>query len=623
MGFRPAISPISPGRDNSWIYAFNYAAAHHLDWGRDFISTFGPYGYLLFTLDLDGFVARRLGAELALAVLSGAAAALYVETVVPTVRLAGRIGLAVFLTYALAMHFTEYRWFGLFVLLALIGLRRDGPAGLSVHAAAGLLAGFSLLIKFSIGFGGVVSLAVCSLLVPRLTSAAWRAAVSVASVLLGVSIGWVAHRGSLDGLLRYVATGWQVGSGYSSAMSLATDRWWIGAACFALFFLLLVYLVTSRGDRKSVLTLLALAFPLFAVWKHAMVRQASHVTILVGFGVIVLAIVLVDAVRVVGWRRAVAAGGLLFVPLGLAWFDAESAAGESPRPLYEMAASLVRPLDPAGARWLLVFSQVTPYRGWLARRSSEELQSRRLPESLRSVIGATPVDVYPWEVSYVPANGLHWVNRPLPASFGAYTPALDDRNAAFFRSAARPSYLVWHTDTGVESLDRRHLFWDEPRTLVSILTHYDLVGSAPGAGLLRLRATPRYGAAAVQGTGTAEWGQWVAAPEGDGVLLADVALRRSIVMWLIRAAFREDPVWLSVRFASGDVETYRVVPDNMANGLWISPLPVDTGELLAILRGGSGRRVTALRFDSGALLRRFSWPLAITWSRLTSMAPAS
>ena len=218
---------------------------------------------------------------------------------------------------------------------------------------------------------------------------------------------------------------------------------------------------------------------------------------------------------------------------------------------------------------------VTPYRQWLARVSNDALRSRRLPESLRSTIGSTPVDIYPWELSYLPANGLRWANRPLPASYAAYTPTLDDLNAAFFGSAAPPRYLLWHTDAGVESLDGRHLFWDEPRTLRSILTRYDLAGTVSGTGLLQLRSAPRYGVPVAFGTGIAEWGKWVAVPETEGVLLADVAIRRSVVMWLIRAAFREDPVWLSVRFASGDEHTYRVVPDNMANGLWISPLPVE------------------------------------------------
>ena len=137
-------------------------------------------------------------------------------------------------------------------------------------------------------------------------------------------------------------------------------------------------------------------------------------------------------------------------------------------------------------------------------------------------------------------------------------------------------------------------------------------------GLLVARSAPRYGAIVRLGTASAEWGQWVAVPQTDGVLLADVAIRRSIAMWLVRTAFREDPVWLSVRFAAGEERTYRVVPDNMANGLWISPLPVDRDELVAVLNGGAGRRVAAVRFHGAGLFQALVRPPVITWSRLTS-----
>jgi hypothetical protein len=618
MGFRPSIFPVSPGRDESWVWAYHYATVHGLDWGSGFVSTFGPYGYLLFTVNVGDFVSRRMAAEVVLAVLSGAAAAAYVQTRVAALGVAARAGLTLVVVYAIAMHFTEYHWFALFILLALLGLHGGGARGLAAHGAAGMLAGFCLLIKFSVGFGAVMSLAVCSLLGGRPVTVAARLAVGAAGAVAGASIGWWGHRGTLAGLVSYLVTGWHVSTGYSSAMSLVPEGWWTDVISFAVFLLLLAAWTVSLRDRAALRSLVALAFPLFAVWKHSMVRQASHMTILVGFGLIVLAIVLVDSMAAVEWRRALAGCALLLVPLGLPWFAAESRALDSPGALRSIGAALARPFGTDGARGLLALRDIRFYGEWLARRSDAALRSRRLPDSLRTALGATPVDVYPWELSYLPANGLRWVNRPMPASYGAYTPMLDDLNAEFFRSGGRPRYMLWHTDIGVESLDGRHLFWDEPRTLRSILTHYDLVGTAPGVGLLVARSAPRYGAIVRLGTASAEWGQWVAVPQTDGVLLADVAIRRSIAMWLVRTAFREDPVWLSVRFAAGEERTYRVVPDNMANGLWISPLPVDRDELVAVLNGGAGRRVAAVRFHGAGLFQALVRPPVITWSRLTS-----
>ena len=53
------------------------------------------------------------------------------------------------------------------------------------------------------------------------------------------------------------------------------------------------------------------------------------------------------------------------------------------------------------------------YRGQVEMRSQAALRRYVLPASMRQTIGEASVDVYPWLASYVPANGLAWVNRPL------------------------------------------------------------------------------------------------------------------------------------------------------------------------------------------------------------------
>jgi hypothetical protein len=52
MGYRLSIQPMAPGLDPLYTYGFNYAAANGLTWGRDFISSCGPYGYVMLTMDV-------------------------------------------------------------------------------------------------------------------------------------------------------------------------------------------------------------------------------------------------------------------------------------------------------------------------------------------------------------------------------------------------------------------------------------------------------------------------------------------------------------------------------------------------------------------------------------------
>src|SRR5437867_13137256 len=77
MSFSFSIIPITPGLDPSFVYSFNYAAAHRLQWGREFISTYGPYGYLVSSMDLGHLVANKIVASLLLAVGAGVTVAVY------------------------------------------------------------------------------------------------------------------------------------------------------------------------------------------------------------------------------------------------------------------------------------------------------------------------------------------------------------------------------------------------------------------------------------------------------------------------------------------------------------------------------------------------------------------
>jgi len=71
-GFR--IIPTTPGVDLSLIYSLNYASVHGLRWARDFISTYGPYGYAVLTIDVGDLVMRRIAFTFVLVISTAIAA---------------------------------------------------------------------------------------------------------------------------------------------------------------------------------------------------------------------------------------------------------------------------------------------------------------------------------------------------------------------------------------------------------------------------------------------------------------------------------------------------------------------------------------------------------------------
>jgi hypothetical protein len=146
----------------------------------------------------------------------------------------------------------------------------------------------------------------------------------------------------------------------------------------------------------------------------------------------------------------------------------------------------------------------------------------------------------------------------------------------------------------VESIDQRHVFWDEPATLSAILAHYDLAASQPDLLLLRARSTPRRQQRTPLGSTRAAWGTRIALPATDAAVIAEITLPRPPRARLRRLLYREEPAYITVEYTTGEGLAFRFVPDQAGTGLWLSPLPRSGAELASLLSGGPAPRVAAI-----------------------------
>jgi hypothetical protein len=607
MGFRAAVSYPQPDLDPSYEFALNYAAVHGERWGQEFLSDRGPYGWLLFPVDVGDVARFWFLAQALLVVMLGSAAAAYVWCIPGSA--ARRILTGLCLTYTIHLAFwDEYRWFALFLLLLLLGVHVKGRAGLIAFGLASALAGFYLLLKLTIGPGALLTLGAASVLQRRPSAVLTRISVASSCAAIGLLAGWLGCYGSMSGLATYLAVGSSMVAGYSSVASRDIEGWQVVAGGFLVFFLLLAAWGIVLGQRRARLSLACCAVPLFVAWKHSIVRPDLHGQVLVLFGLFVVAVLFTDSLTAERkWRASPILAGAV-VSLIVAWFHLSL--GAHP-PVRTFAKALAQPLYLPGVTGLRTLVRLRQYRAVLAQLSHRALEPLVLSPMERAVLSNSTVDVYPWEAAYVAANHLNWAHRPSPAAFLAF-PTLDRLNAAFFDSSRRPQYLLWHLTAGLQSIDGRHLFWDEPHTLLSILSHYDLVSIGRRVFILGARANPRSVSRRFLGTVTVPWGHSTPVPDAGGVTLAEIELRRPWAAWLRRLALREEEMWVEATLASGATLGYRFVPDQAGSGLWISPLPTSPYHLVALLDGRTRQRgkVIEIRFQGG-------WaqgpPVRISW----------
>lgn len=631
-GFRAGVSYPAPGVDASYALALNYAAMHSEYWGKDFLSDRGPYGWLLYPVNV-GDVARSWFLVQALfVVMVGLAAVAYAWSGPgPTAK---RVLMGLLLTYTVHVaYWEEWRWFGLFLLLYLLGLHRKDRAGLIAFGLASALGGFFLLMKQTIGPGSLLTLGAGCLLGRKGLAFLPRLLVASGCATFGLIVGWVGHYGSTTGLATYLGVSLSMVGGYSSAASLALEGWQVAVASFLVFFLLLAAWAVSVGHERAQLSLACCAVPLFVAWKHSVVRQDVHGRILVLFGFLIVAVLVADSLTAERrWRAAPLLAGAV-ASLIVAWFHLSVPDGA---PAQSFLSALAEPLRLPGVRGIGAWARLSQYRADLAQLSKRALEPLVVPPAERKAIADSSVDVYPWEVGYVAANQFNWANRPSPASHSAHSPILDRLNAAFFDSPRRPQRLLWHKTSGyllqtpgitsVASIDGRHLFWDEPLTLVSILNHYRLV-SAGRLYVLEPRTEPRFVSRREIASVTVPWGAWASVPDTPGVVLAQIHISRPLWAKVRGLLLREDEMFADVRFRARTKPSGtwtapeihgRFIPDLAASGLWISPLPHNAANLEALLLGGfpEGARVEEIRFWNG-------WGLAapdlrISWVALSA-----
>ena len=111
------------------------------------------------------------------------------------------------------------------------------------------------------------------------------------------------------------------------------------------------------------------------------------------------------------------------------------------------------------------------YKGVIDYIFRKSLEERSLPPEVLTEIRGKSIDILPWEVSYAYYHNLSYNPRPVPQSYSAYDPYLDNLNAQKFLSADAPDYVLFHHYEAIEQY--RKAFWDESQTKLAILRNYE------------------------------------------------------------------------------------------------------------------------------------------------------
>lgn len=536
-----------------------HASENGWQWGKQIVYNYGPLGYVhypVFTLGSwwKSLVYQVLHAALYLYLLWRVTLSL------PQIALRGVILVSGVIFVGFMPDSVQILLGWMTALLLASDKRQDRVAGWLGLVAIILGAH----IKMTFLFHGVALVVLLG--AEHLAARRWRSACLPALVFL---TGFLAFWGLLGqdyaNLGDYLYYGWELARGHNETMGIAAPlRYYLLAPplCLATVWVVVWPLTRAGGWRRQWGMALFMLATLFLAWKQALTRgDEGHVHTLLGVAIPMLLIGIgrlpfrVQTGR--DWKvgLAAASAALLFAVL---W----------QYPFHRLYTSSTDKIS------FLRYAQGSPAR---VQAAFTQLMRRfDLPE-IRRVVGDRTVDIMGSHENIPLLLGMNY--RPAPAfqSYIAYTPALIRLNTRHYLSDAAPDYVIFR----ISFRDQRKTTSNNALILLELLKNYTPV--LRERDMVLFQRTPR---GPVEKTlvaqGEFKIGDVVPLPGIQGPLWCELESEETFFgklfkQALYRPVLHTEFTVLPTRFT----HTFNIVPSMSSEGFIISPLMLQTPDLIA------------------------------------------
>lgn len=348
----------------------------------------------------------------------------------------------------------------------------------------------------------------------------------------------------------------RLASSYGDAMVLFPKH----NSIFLWAALIITYL-TLFYKHTDVKTALILAFPIFTMWKHSIVREDFiHARLFFHFLPFVFGVLVLQSNR----KYLIA----------VAWFLASM--------LYYQNLKEYQHFKPykfshnRSKDFINSVVNIKTFNEVNLKLSNENLKSNVLNDSLLQIIGKETIDVYPNELSYIAANHLNWKPRVTLQS-GAFGSWLDNINANDFDTNEKPSFILWHLNSDESgnnnvTFDNRLALNDEPITILTIIKNYRIRVKSKNLLLLEKLPEPRRISRQLDNTINFNFNEWIDVNKNSKELLRlHLNHTTSAISKLWNFIYKGNEYQLDYKLSDGTIISKRFVMDNAKDGLWINP----------------------------------------------------
>ncbi len=583
----------------SWEAVLSYAAAHHLQWGRDIVFTFGPLGFLTSDYYWGNFYWPIVlwAGGFALALTSGLLPLL--ARVPKVIRLPVYAALPLLTVPACSdLGFDAFHILAI-TLLGILCLPAERPGMLRL-TTTGLVFTVLSLIKFTFCIYSVFAL----LAIATANGKVWRnTAILIGSSVLSL-LGLCSWTGqNLWNVFLYVAGGTEIAAGYSAAMGLAPGVWDARIGIALLILLLALVFSTLLGSpnwRERTHRVAIVCAGIFLAWKEGFVRAdaETHVVVFLVYSFFLAA--LLPALLGFDWvaEELNERENILSAPVGNMLLRRRASAltfgclffSLTPLAIFksDFKSAVQRGFVAKTSDTFSAFIRPATYKLELEHQLESMRDKAELPK-IRAIVNGDAIDALNVDQDAAILNGLNYKPHPVFHNYSAYTPALQRLNAEFFKSKP-PQYVLWRAG----SIDGRFPTLDDGEVLLTILSSYSPVTNENGFILWKCKTlTEKPYCLTNKHEFSASFNQWVALPQEPTWL--QIESEQTLFGAVQSLVSRCSEMRLEVQLDNGGTRSYRLLPGNARYGFVISPFLYNQDQLLTANPNTNCARIVSAR----------------------------
>ena len=580
--------------DLSWRWAIYTAVVDHLQFGKQFIFTYGPLGFL--DSPVLGLSRRALLLAILLKLIGDTGlcyqafiACRKLPRTKPTHRTDALNGLIIVATLLMLLELLAQPLSTVIAVFFIIAMTSavlsNGTNSLLAWVFYGSIMAFDTLDKSSFGllFLATTFFKLALEILRRVKNTHFNILAPIMGLVsfsFSLLVLWTITGQRIGSMVFFIRGEFQIIIGYAKAMSLQgfTIDIWLALLLFAsLGSLTLIDFKIRYTDKQSNIdqsdnyltteAIVYLSLFLLFFWKEGVVRQdpvigGGH------FAIIFLAILTVVMFRVLYspiLLKRTAEKLLLIITCAIAIiFSSQFLVGISPLTNLQNIDNLIQ-----------VTSSRDSYNQYLSAQKGALATSYSVPSSLTTRIGHSSVVILPYNLTIGPALGLNEVLLPVAQTYLAYTPYLDRLDTEAL-TALKPRFILLQ----FADIDGRYPLFTAPHLIDKILTSYRFIDSGGGFALFEAEPMrPLHLVFQVTEPGTDD--SWLQVPLCTGSYIdARIAIHQSLIGSIRSLVYRSSELEIILRRGTTIIGPSRFIYSTASDGLDLTTMTMAVSELV-------------------------------------------